>query len=104
MDTTYTTYTRYCPSCSALVEEPEADHCVICGLAFAANPPVATSPELDREREAVVAAEDRLKTPRSLRPVAWLAEIVGTVFMVGIVIVILLVVIAVGVFAWNAIF
>ena len=48
---------RYCPRCSALVEDPAADHCLICQLDFASDPPVATSPEMDREREEGIAME-----------------------------------------------
>jgi len=103
MSTASTTY-RYCPRCSALVVEAESDHCLICDLEFAGNPPAGTSPELERSRAALVEAQDQQETPKGLRSLAWLAQVTAILLRVVLAVVVALAVVAIGVAIWDAIF
>jgi len=104
METAYVVYTAYCPSCSALVVEPDADHCLICDLDFATNPPATVSPELEKAHEAFVEAQSQTETPEGLRFLAWLAQVVAVVFEVVLVIAGTMFLWNVCVAIWNAIF
>ena len=84
---------RYCPRCSALVENPAAERCLICQLDFATDPPLVSSPEIVREEAEAAVGQHPTKTSGGLGVAAFIAVAVAVLLAIGL---------AVGV--WRAIF